>query len=108
MTAYNARFAKHATLGAATVDSVLLSWTGRRIQVANHDAAAIIYVTVGGPTVAGTTDPVSAADDTFVVRPASSTFIPWPTSTVGPVCVKLISAGTPAYSVQVLTDLTVS
>lgn len=105
MAAYTPQTAAHKTLAAATVDSVLLQSYGAAIQVVHRTAASAnpIYFTTG-PTVAATADPTVAGDNTFVVMPGQTATIPWPLSSNGQKCaVKLISTGTDAYSVQVVT-----
>lgn len=61
MTAYNVARGKHATLGAATADSVTFATRHYTVRVTNIDATQVIYGTLDGsvPTVGG--------DDTFVV-----------------------------------------
>jgi hypothetical protein len=80
----------HQTLVAATPDQVTLPSGYPNVEVTNRDSTAVIYFTVDG------TVPVSAADGTYVVMPLSALRINFPT---GATVVKLISAGTPAYSV---------
>ncbi len=105
MADYTPQTSTHRTLAAATVDSVLLQSFGAVIQVIHRDGASTtpIYFTTG-PTVAATTAPTVAGDNTFVVLPGSVANVPWPTSSDGAKCaVKLISAATDPYSVQVIT-----
>lgn len=92
MATYSVVRAKHATLVASTVDTINLSADHKVVQVHNRDGVSAIYFTVDGttPTVGG---------DDILVFPAA---IGWVDVPVGDnAAVKLISAGTPAYSVQV-------
>jgi hypothetical protein len=87
--------AYHGTLVAATVDTVTLSRVYGRVQVLNRGGASEIYWTTNGsnPTVGG--------DDCFVVASvvgASDTRAN--SQAQSNTCVvKLISSGTPTYSV---------
>lgn len=84
--------ASHATLAAATVDTV--TFTGRdldEVEVINRDGLAPIHFTVDGST------PTVGGAKTFVLPGVGSLVVPVPTS--GATAVKLISAGMPAYSV---------
>ena len=120
MAAFTVHTAKHATLGIATVDSVVLDVYGKSIQIVHRGAAANpIYITVGSiASVAavagtpGTPDPTVAGDDTFVVVAGTAgnpLQISWPAGSYGNIggikqtaCVKLISAAGEPYSVQVI------
>ena len=84
-------FARHGTLTAATVATVVLSDTNTGVEVYNRSSAGYIYFTVNNaaPTVAG--------NDTFVVGPGQSVSVP--DAEVSSVNVKLISATADAYSV---------
>lgn len=109
MANYTAQVAKSQTLGAAAVDQVTLAQFGNQLRVMNRSATAtdIIWFTVGSvnnppaaPTVAG--------DDCYAC-PASTAgvLVPWPASAGGTtpgVVVKLISATTPAYTIQLSGD----
>jgi hypothetical protein len=96
MANYTAPRAVHNTLTAATVDTITLSSQYNRVEILNRSASGDIFITVDGST------PTVGGNDTYVV-PATGvgTFVNpnWtnepPISTV----VKLISSGTPAYSV---------
>jgi len=101
MATYSELTSKHATLTAATVDSVTLSGPGRYIQIVHRGTTTNpLYITAGKTP----TDPTSARDDTLVVLAGSPLVIPWPIDSVGTTTVKVISAGAEAYSVQVLGD----
>lgn len=100
MASKSAFKAAHGTLSANTVDTITLSAWSRYVLVINK-SSDIIYATTDGtaPTVAG--------DDTYCVPSNSSKLLfnegvePEPALgvTAGTV-VKLISSGTPAYSVE--------
>ena len=103
MATISAVFAAHATLSSSTVDTVTLTGAamGRgfasSIEVsnetpANGSGAANIYFKVGTST---TTSPTVAGNDTYVVLPGQAVQV----STGSGSVVKLISSGTPAYSV---------
>ncbi len=102
MASYTAARAVHATLTAATVDTVTLSLTHPRIEVLNRGAGDI-FVTVDGST------PTVGGNDTFVVPSNGVGFFPNPflaepgavggPQVPGKTVVNLISSGTPAYSV---------
>lgn len=102
MASYAVQVAKHATLGAATVDTVSLAGYGRYIQVINRGAADPIYFTAAHADRIAT--PAAAADDTFVVTSGTSVIIPYPIDCTDACSVKLISAGAMAYSVQIIGD----
>lgn len=91
MASYIVARSKHATLTAATVDTVTFSGEHPAVEVVNRATSGDIYFTVDGTT------PVSAANDTYFVGPGQALTVSLPTSQ--PDAVKLISAGTPAYSV---------
>lgn len=103
MGSYSAAIAKHATLVAATVDTVTLNvdaTTGRAdpaIVVENRGTTDALYFTysVNGTAPAA---PTVAGDDCYYVGPGTSISID--TMWGSDVIVKLISAGTPAYSVE--------
>ena len=95
MASYTVARAKHATLTAATVETITFSVDVVSVEVVNRDGTAEIYFTIDGTT------PVAGADDTEVVPAAvgaaqklGSPGSRWVTDTV-----KLISTGTPKYSV---------
>jgi hypothetical protein len=88
MASYSVNRAKHATLSANSVDTVRLLTRNSGVEVINRSASDTIYVRFSGtPTVAG--------DDSIVVMPGSIYVKLSPADTV-----KLISSGTPEYSVQ--------
>lgn len=98
MTTYTANAGERAvhakTLTAATVDIVNLGGWWDRVEIANVDGAAAIYVTVDGstPTVGGAnTYVLPAAIGTLVLK------VRKPISSVAQVQLK--SSGTPVYSV---------
>ena len=90
MASYSVARSKHATLVAATADDVTFTTVRTSCEVKNRGTAGDIYFTVNGDA------PVSAADDTFYVGPGESLVVAMSASAQ---VVKLISAGTPAYSV---------
>lgn len=83
----------HGTLTADTVDTVTITPDAEEIEVVNVDGAAAIYFRVGGaaPTVEG--------DDCEVV-PGAIGVLRVATPGDAPYTVKLISSGTPKYSVR--------
>ena len=91
MATYSVNRAKHATLVAATVDTVNLSYSGSVIRVKNRGTVGDIYFTVDGTT------PVSGADEHYFLAPGENIVID---NAGGIGVVKLISSGTPAYSVE--------
>lgn len=94
---YTVARAKHATMAAAnTAETVTLTDLATKrgeIEVVNRDGAAAIFFTTDGtaPTVNG--------DDCWVLPAAIGSFIVKSPADAAAV-VKLISAGTPQYSVQ--------
>ena len=85
----------HATLAAATVDTITFDADYTSVEIVNRDGSAEIYATVDTgitPTVGG------AGCD---VLPAAIGSLTVDASGYGsPTTIKLISAGTPAYSVK--------
>jgi hypothetical protein len=81
--------AKHGTLSAGVAVTVDFTSSGGEIRVANKGTAGEIYFRLDG------TAPVSLADDNYCVTPGSSVIV-----TTQSKQVKLISAGTPTYSVE--------
>jgi hypothetical protein len=90
MATYTVNKGKHATLGAATVDTVNVSST-HTVEVLNRGAADI-YFTIDGsvPTVGG--------DDTYIAPAGQPVVVTTDESRI--TVVKLISASNPAYSVM--------
>ena len=89
--------ATHSTLTAATVETVTIDRNASTVRVMNRDGAAEIYYTLDGsaPTVGGAT--------TYALPAAiSSEDRPVPSVTSATTVVKMISSGTPKFSVQVL------
>ena len=95
MADYEELACKHATLVAATVDTVTLTAVGLGFRIQNRDAASGdgLYYTKDGST------PTVGGDDTFYLPPGGTDT--WPdTGKNLSVVVSLISAGTPDYSVE--------
>lgn len=90
MADYSVSRSKHATLAAATVDNITFTTVRASCEVKNRGTSGDIYFRVDG------TAPVSAADNTFFVGPGESLEVPLSAAAQ---VVKLISAGTPAYTV---------
>ena len=89
MAAYSVQKRTHQTLGASTVDTVTLTGRNSSVEILNRDSSSTIYFTVDGTT------PTVAGNETIVLPPGAA--YQW----LAPVgMVKLISSGTPAYSVQ--------
>lgn len=84
--------ATHQTLVAATVDTVNLAVQVDEVEIVSRDGAAEIYYTVDGST------PMVGGANCFVL-PAGIGSQTVGVSAKGNTVVKLISAGTPAYSV---------
>ena len=97
MASYSGVSDKHAQLAASTVDTVTLDRDYPEVEVVNRDGAAEIYFTVDGsnPTVAGDNTEYLPATSGASVRVSAGAFV-----TGTPTVVKLISSGTPKYSVQ--------
>ena len=100
MATYTKTRTMHATLVAATVDTVTLSVVSSTVEVVNRGATGDIFLTLDGtaPTVSG--------DDTFVVAANTARVFGNPLGIVDAphgdtptTTVKLISSGTPSYSV---------
>lgn len=85
--------AAHHSLVAATVDTVTMANDFDQVEVLNRDGAAEIYFTVDGsaPTVGGANCQVLPACIGAAICGVASS---------GNTVVRLISAGTPAYSVS--------
>src|SRR5687767_3099243 len=94
MASYQGDRAVHAkTLVASTVDTVTLSRPCRHVEVLSHNGAGAIYFTVDGST------PTVAGDNTFALPASASALEVEAGDSEPPTVVKLISAGTPIYSV---------
>ena len=92
MASYTVTTSKHATLVASTVDTVTLGADFAMVEIQNRDATTLeIYATVNGAT------PTVAGDGTLVLRPGQVRTVD--VAGTGPTTVRLISSGTPAYSV---------
>ena len=97
MASYTVNAAVHKQLAANTVDTVTLDPLASAVEVINRDGTAEIYFTVDGanPTVGG--------DDTQVLL-AGIGSLEIGSPAIGSTVVKLISAGTPKYSVRTITS----
>jgi hypothetical protein len=84
---------RHGTLVATTVTTVTLGQDWDYLEVVNRNGTAEIYFTVGGAT------PTVGGADCEVV-PAAIGAVEVKVNAAGPTVVKLISAGTPAYTVR--------
>ena len=91
MAVYSVQTAKHATLVAATVDTVTFTAGGTGLRIRNRGTVGDIYFRFDG------TAAVSVADDNYFVGPGESLTV----DQKNVPSVSLISAGTPAYSVEV-------
>lgn len=98
MAAHTCQNTQHATTSGTTVDSVLLQSYSQVIEVAHRGSADTLWFTVG-KTVATTTDPVAAADETYFVLPGTSRVVSWPVDAVATACVKVLG-NTTDYSVM--------
>lgn len=95
MATYTGIWSKHATLGADTVDTVVLSADFARVEVINRDGAEEIYFTVDGPA------PTVEGDNTHVLPAAVGGLLVNASAASGsPTIVRLISTGTPKYTVR--------
>lgn len=89
--------AKHGTLTAATVATVTFAADYRVVMVTHRSSSDTnpIYFTVDGST------PTVAGDDTFVCMPGGWRSVASQNdNSDGSTVIKLISTGTPAYSVE--------
>lgn len=84
---------RHGTLTADTVASVDLGVDVGEVDVCNVDGAAAIYFRVDG------TNPTVAGNDSYVIPAALGASARVPVTSDGNTVVKLISVGTPAYSI---------
>lgn len=90
-----ARTAAHGTLAADVVATVILTQEARTVEVLNRDGAAEIYFTADGST------PAVGGDDCFVLPAAiGSLEVTARGARDDQTVVKLVSSGTPTYSVQ--------
>ena len=92
MATYTVNRAKHATLVALIVDTVNFNRDAATLVVTNRGTSADIFVRLDG------TAPVINGDDNYVVPPGQTRDF-GPANTEVPQ-IKLISAGLPAYSVE--------
>ncbi len=104
MASYTANYAKSATLGVSTVDTVVLTGNTPSLEIVNHSASVPIYVKAG-PNVATDpkypTDPAVGGDECFAVPAGGRVFLRWPFGSDTSAClVKLISAAAASYTVQ--------
>jgi hypothetical protein len=88
--------AYHGTLVAGTVDTITLPAAARTVEVVNRNGAAEIYFTVDGGT------PTVAGNDTQVVTAGAGAALEYPSEDNTTTVVRLISSGTPTYSVRVV------
>ena len=93
MASYTVARSKHATLTAATVDTVTIGGN-EAVEVLNRSASDTIYFTTDGST------PTVGGDDTFIVGAGQSVVIPG--RRVSGEAVKLISSAAADYSVTVV------
>jgi len=91
MADYSADTGKHTTLVAGVVDTVSFQANGSGLRVRNRGATGDIYFTFDGTT------PASGADDTYFCGPGEDVSV---SGTFSKPVLKLISSGTPAYSVE--------
>jgi hypothetical protein len=95
MASYSGMRIKHATLVAATMDTVTLDGDYKQVEVVARDAVSEIYFTVDGP------NPTVLGDNTHVLPQAiGRVTVPASAAPGTPTIVKLISAGVPKYSVR--------
>lgn len=87
---------RHGTLVASTVTPVSVPDLGfSSIEILNRDTAAEIYFLFN--KTGTTTDPTVGGDDCEVVMPSSALSVDAPQ---GAFAVKLLSTGTPKYSIR--------
>lgn len=87
------RFARHGTLVAGTVTEITIAWDVRTILVKAHGTGHI------NGNINADTDPTVDGDDTFRVD-AGSVLVYDSERNVAIDVIRLISAGTPGYSVE--------
>jgi hypothetical protein len=95
MATYAGSRIQHQTLTASTVDTVTFDADYTYVEIVNRDGAAEIYATVDSgitPTVGGAGCDVLPAGMSSLIVNASGYG--------SPTSIKLISAGTPAYTVK--------
>lgn len=97
MASYSAVRVKSQTLSAATVDTVTLSGAAGSVEVYNRSTSDTISFTTDGST------PTALGDDCYVAGAGQSVTVPAATSAT-----KLISAGTPAYTVTGIANSVMS
>lgn len=88
---------QHVTLTADEVEIVTLARDANKITVVNVDGAAAVYFNINTAT-----DPTVGGDGCWVL-PAAISAVDVPVTGAGNTVVKLISTGTPAVSVGVLS-----
>ena len=96
MASGTAKVVYHGTLTATTVDTVTLSQGTSAVEVYNRAAAggADIYVTTTN------IDPTVGGNDCYIITPQTSDLLPtFRDSGNKAATVKIISSGTPSYSV---------
>lgn len=99
MATHTAVTAQHATLSAATMDTVTVTGDGLFAVIMNRSttAGAVLYATINGP------DPTVGADDTLAV-PAGVTRVEPVASGIADTVFKLISATADAYTVALTNN----
>jgi hypothetical protein len=90
VASYTANSVTHQTLAAATVDTVTLALDFNQVEVLNRGTTDI-YFTADGTT------PTVGGNDCQIVLAGGGVKVDVPTA--GATVVKLISSGTPAYTV---------
>lgn len=83
-----------ATLTATTVDTITLDVDYTRVEIVNRTGDAEIWVTIDG------TDPTVTGNDCDVLPTAIGSLILDAPAIGKPTAVKLISSGTPSYTVK--------
>lgn len=101
MASYSAVKAKHPTLTANTVDTVVLSTRWDAVEIKNRGTTtAPLYVNTGRGGADDVTDPTVAGDDTEIVDQGESVLIEVPVdSASSDTVVKVICSAAHAYSV---------
>lgn len=101
MATYNVTRAKHATLTAATVDTVNVTALAPALE---HPTSKVAIINRGTDPIsyrygrADVADPTVLGDDTLLLPASAAAVHDWDSRV--PLIVKLISTGTPAYTVQ--------